>query len=150
LIGIVLRWSNDPAFEITGAIVIMLIAAVIAIAFAQVVTSLALLSRRWSLPGQAMANAAAGSALGAILFLVIANQMQVGYAGGLIAVMQSFAYRPKARYSSARLAIVAALLVFPFTALMTHQTDAFLLTKIGYAFSASLFSFTYVYAVKKH
>jgi uncharacterized caspase-like protein/cytochrome b len=149
LIGIILRWSNDPAFEIVGAIVIMLIAAVLAIAFAQVITSLALLSRRWPVLGQVLASATTGSALGAILFLLLANQMQVGYAGGLIAVMQSLASRPKAKFSTARLATVAALLVFAFTSLMTDTMDRFLLTKIGYAFSASLFSFTYVYAVRK-
>ena len=149
LIGIVLRWQNDPAFEVIGAIVLVLIAAIVAIAFAQAITFLALLSRRWPLLGQVLVAAGAGSALGAILFLILANQMQVGYAGGLIAVMQSLAYRPKAKFSSAPLAIVAALLVFPFTVLMADKMDTFLLTKIGYAVSASLFSYTYVSSVKK-
>ena len=118
LIAFILGRTNDPAINVIGAIVIVLIATILAIGFAQGITSLALLTRRWPLLGQALVMGGVGSAFGAILFLFLANQMQAGVSGGLIALMQSMAYRANMKLSTAHLAILAAVLIFPITLLV--------------------------------
>jgi hypothetical protein len=61
--------------------------------------------------------------------------------------MQALLYRGKIRLSAAVLSIMAVILIFPFTLLVSNH--ARFLTSLGYAFSSSLFSLVYVYSVGK-
>jgi hypothetical protein len=132
---------------ITFSFAVILVGTIMSFIFAQGITSLALITRRWPFPWQALIMAGAGSGLGAMLFLFLANQMVVGLSGGVIAIMQGYSYRGKVKLSAARLALLAAVLIFPFTMLVSQQYS--LSKQIGYAVSAILFSCIYLYSVGK-
>jgi hypothetical protein len=147
LIAFFLSRSSFVDVNVVGGIIVVFVAIVLGFVFGQVITSLALISRRWLLGWQLILMAVMGSALGAILFIFLGNQMIVGLSGGVIAIMQALQYRRQIKLAAAILSILAVVLIFPFAILVSHPAAT--LTAVGYAFSSSLFSFVYVYSVGK-
>lgn len=134
--------TDDLALAIISTIALTGIGVGVAYLFTQTMTFLALISRRWNPVSQLLVVGGIGSGVGAILFIFLANQMVVGYSGGLIALIQAFHYRNKNKPATMGLASLAAGLIFIFVLLVSSQYES----RYGYAFSAGLFSFFYLYS----
>lgn len=137
--------ADDLVLAIVSTIILTAIGIGMAFLFAQIVTSLSLISRRWHIVWQFLVLSIVGSGVGALLFLFLASQTSTGFSGGLIAVIQAYLYRNKNKPTALGLAFLAAGLVFILVLQVLSEYEF----KSGYAFSASLFSFVYLYSVDR-
>ncbi len=129
---------------ISGAIFSIITGVILAITFAQVMTSLTSITYGLPILGRALTLVGAGSAFGYILFLVLASYIHVWFAGGIIGLVLAMIQPARNKNFAVSVAGISALLVFT-SALFVLETKTSVKNVAGYAFSVSLFVGTYVF-----
>jgi hypothetical protein len=116
--------------------------------FAEIITSLMLITGRWSLPLQAILLAGMGSAIGIILSYILSGQTGLWFEGGITSLAQMILNRgigQKPRWFPAVTALFAGLVVF-LASLQVIQDAR--LVEYGAALSTGLFTAIYTYMTR--
>lgn len=153
MIPVYLQASLDPATQPFGyiavTIVLGILGIVVAYLFAESMTSLVLISNRWTFGLQLITLVGTGCIIGFVLFYILAGQKGLWFEGGIIGFAQSVVSRRfwrKSHWYSIMAAMFTGLVVF-FASLEILQDTV--LIEYGAAISTSLFSLLYTYAFSR-
>ena len=144
-------WLNpfenvNLSLRLGAGVIFLLLSILFSIIFTQVVIPLQWISRRWVLFWQFLSFTIVGSAIGLFLFLFMAGDWRIGFAGGLIGLALT-------RFGSGRglpsKLLISLITMFVFIlAFFVSGGDNFL-EKFGSSLSASVFSGFYIYFSKR-
>lgn len=147
--------SNDLIGYIFVAVIFGILGIVVAIGFAEVMTSLLLIFHRWRLAWQIMVLAGSGSVIGIALFYLLAGDRGVWFEGGIIGLaLVLINYKPshKPGWYSGTLSILVGILIFALS--LAAPTLIFLkvgkpIELLGSAISTGLFSGAYIFTFSR-
>ncbi len=143
--------SNDLIDYVFGAVIFGILGIVVAIGFAEVMTSLLLILRRCGLAWQTIVLAGSGSVIGIALFYLLAGDHGVWFEGGIIGLaLALISHKPshKPGWYSGTLSILVGILIFALS-LASPTLNILKVGKpvelLGSAISTGLFSGAYIF-----
>lgn len=122
------------------------IGAVLAVVFAQGLTFTIYSTQKWMCPWQALIMSGVGCIIGAGIFFSVGAYLRVFFLGGIVGIIQTAIGRTGNKILQIALVILAFVLVFVFSAVALNKIPA-QMSRLGYSFSAALFSGVYSYSV---
>jgi len=149
MVPVYVQASPDPATRLFNyaafAFVLGILGVAVAYLFAEVMTSLILITSRWSLALKTMTLVGMGSIIGIVLSYVLSGQKGLWFEGGITGLAQMILSRwsgQKPHWYSVVTAVFTGLLVFLISLEIIHDVK---LVEYGAALSTGLFTAVYIY-----
>jgi hypothetical protein len=142
--------GNDLMSYVFVALILGILGIVVAYSFAEVMTSLMLIMRRWGLVWQIIILVGAGSLIGIVLFYILAGDHGLWFEGGIIGLVLALTNKRsshKPRRYSGTLSILMVVLTFALSlAALTVIKEGKPVELLGSAISTGLFTGVYILA----